>query len=112
LDERDDMGTKRTQTFSNLLHASEDIVLLIPSVILDIDINTASGITKSRENLITVLKPNSHICKNEFRILGCSQLLEYLLNFNPYDRKDELYDSVPIIIINNTILTFLGPKNT
>src|SRR4030067_2924451 len=104
------MGTGNAlRRFSNLLHASEDILLLIPSVILDIDINTAYRYHKEQKNLITVLKPNSHIYKNDFRILGCRQLLEYLLNFNPYDGKHDLYDSAPIIIINNTILTFLGP---
>ena len=111
LHERDDMGTGNAlRRFANLQGTSEDILLLVPSVILDVDIDTAYRHHREQRNLITVVKPISHIEKSEFRIIGRGELLEYLLNFNPYDGKREVYDSVPIIIINNTVLRFLGPK--
>ena len=65
---------------------------------------------KQKKNLVTVLKPNNQCYKSEFRILTCNQLSEYLLNFNPYHSFQTLYDSIPIIIVNKTVLTFLMPK--
>ncbi len=103
------MGTGNSlRCFARLLHDSEDIVLVNPSVIYGIDINKAYRYHRERRNLVTVIKPNSKI-KNKFRILERPELLDYILEFNPYDGKYESY-SVPILLINKTILIFVGPK--
>jgi lipopolysaccharide/colanic/teichoic acid biosynthesis glycosyltransferase/ADP-glucose pyrophosphorylase len=109
--EKDDMGTGNSlRRLAHMMHDSEDIILLNPSVISDVDIKSACRYHKQQKKLITVLKPNNQRCKSEFGILTCNQLLEYLLNFNPYNSSQALNDSIPIIIVNKTVLTFLMPK--